>query len=67
MSLKGFHIVFITVVTLFFALVALWSFTGGAMQDESFWKTVGWVCVVVSIVTPVYGAYFVKKAKKLYS
>ncbi|MFC5051234.1 hypothetical protein ACFPK9_11515 [Rubritalea spongiae] len=67
MSLKGFHIVFITVVTLFFALVAGWAFTGGVSQDASFWKNVGWVCAVVALITPVYGVYFIKKAKKLYS
>ncbi|MGJ8671339.1 hypothetical protein [Rubritalea sp.] len=66
MSLKGFHIVFITVVTLFFAFFAGWAFTGGVSQDASFWMNVGWVCLVVSLITPVYGVFFIKKAKKLY-
>lgn len=67
MSLRGFHIVFLSVVTLFFALVAGWGFTGGSSQDASFWNNVAWVCAVTAVVTPVYGAYFINKAKKLYN
>jgi hypothetical protein len=67
MSLRGFHIFFLSVVTFFFAIVAGWAFTGGMNQDASFWKNVGWVCVVTAVVTPVYGVYFINKAKKLYN
>lgn len=67
MSLRGFHILFLTVVTLFFASVAGWGFTAGLSQDASFWKNVAWICAVTAVVTPVYGVYFISKAKKLYS
>lgn len=67
MSLRGFHILFLTVITLFFGGVAGWGFTAGLSQDASFWKTVAWVSVVTAVVTPIYGVYFINKAKKLYS
>lgn len=67
MSLRGFHIVFITVVTLFFAGVAGWGFTGGIQQDATFWNPVAWVCAVTAVIAPTYGVYFISKAKKLYS
>ncbi len=66
MSLRGFHIFFISVITLFFALVATWGFTFGSSQDASFWKTVAWVATATAIITPAYGVYFINKAKKLF-
>ena len=67
MSLRGFHIFFLTVVTLFFAVVAAWGWNAGSSQDASFWKNVAIVCTVTAVITPAYGVYFIKKAKQLYS
>ena len=67
MSLRGFHIVFISLVTLFFAGFAAYGFIWGVYQDAQFWNLVSWVSVVTAIVVPIYGAYFISKAKSLYS
>ena len=65
MSLRGFHIFFIFFVSLFFALAAVWAFTGGMDTDARFWQPVGWLCAVTAAVVPAYGVYFINKAKKL--
>ncbi|WP_018969798.1 hypothetical protein [Rubritalea marina] len=67
MSLRGFHIVFISLVTLFFAAFAAWGFFFGMQQDAKFWQPVAWICVATAILAPIYGAYFISKAKSLYS
>ena len=67
MSLRGFHIFFVTVVTLFFAGVAVWGWTVGPSQDASFWNIVAIVSTITAVITPIYGVYFIKKAKQLYS
>ncbi len=67
MSLRSFHIVFITLVTLFFAAFAAWGFLVGLQQDAKFWNPVSWISVVTSLAVLAYGLYFISKAKKLYS
>lgn len=67
MSLRSFHIVFISLVTLFFAAFAAWGFLIGLQQDAKFWQPVSWICVATAIVVPTYGVYFISKAKLLYS
>ena len=60
MSLKGFHIVFVTVSTLRCAFLALWSFVlapeAGAMVTAA-----GIVGLAGLIVMPGYGVYFYRK------
>ncbi|MFC4993004.1 hypothetical protein [Rubritalea tangerina] len=67
MSLRGFHIFFISFVTFFFAVVAAYGFTLGASQDADFWQAVAWVASITAVIVPIYGVYFINKAKKLYS
>lgn len=66
MSLRGFHIFFITFVTLLFAGTAYWSFMMTTEQSISV-KVLGILSVVAVIAFPVYGVYFLKKAKKFMS
>lgn len=63
MSLKGFHIVFVTVSTLLFLFLAVWSFV--LADDQSAMKgTLGVVGVAGLILMPIYGVYFYRKLTK---
>jgi hypothetical protein len=64
MSLKGFHIVFVTVSTLLFVFLALWAFW--YVEETSMGtKAVGAIGVVFATVMPIYGVCFYKKASKI--
>ena len=65
MSLRGFHIVFVTVSTLLCVFLAVWAFVLASDSTESLVRVLGVVGVLGMIVLPVYGVYFYRKAKKL--
>lgn len=64
MSLKSFHIVFVTVSTLLFLFLAVWAF-GIAVERTGLIVTLGVVGAIGALVMPVYGVYFYRKVKKL--
>ena len=65
MSLKGFHIVFVTVSTLLFVFLALWAFL--YMQETStLIRSLGITGTVGACLMPVYGALFYRKACRLH-
>lgn len=64
MSLRAFHIVFVTVSTLLFLFLAIWSF--GIMIERSVTITgLGVLGVIGSLGMPVYGVYFYRKARNI--
>ncbi len=65
MSLKGFHIVFVTVSTLLCIFLALWSFV---LSPEPFAAAtiLGIVGVVGAVVMPAYGIYFYRKITRFH-
>ena len=58
MSLKLFHIFFITLSTLLAIGCAVWAFASGSMGF-------GAVCVALAIAMPIYGVLFWKKARRI--
>ncbi|MBB5353811.1 hypothetical protein HNR46_004074 [Haloferula luteola] len=64
MSLRAFHIVFVTVSTLMFVFLAIWSFVI-AVEKSGLVTGLGILGVVGSLGMPVYGVYFYRKARKL--
>lgn len=64
MSLKGFHIVFITVSTLLFGFLILWSFLSAGEADSAA-RAMRVSGIVGMLLLPVYGVYFLKKAKRI--
>ncbi|RYD51610.1 MAG: hypothetical protein EOP83_23335 [Verrucomicrobiaceae bacterium] len=65
MSLKGFHIVFVTVSTLLFVFLALWAFI--YMQDSAtLTRVLGGIGIAGATVMPVYGVLFYRKACRLH-
>ena len=63
MSLRGFHIVFITAASLLFAFLVLWGFVFAAEGDA-------WATAMVGfgigglLLMPLYGCYFLRKAAR---
>lgn len=60
MSLKGFHLVFVTVCTLFCLFLALWSFVFNS--DTSTLNTASGVIGITGVLLmPIYGICFYRK------
>ena len=64
MSLKGFHIVFVTICTVLSAFLATWGFvlSGETSALSTGMATVGTIGL---LLMPIYGVYFYRKAAKL--
>ena len=60
MSLKGFHIVFVTISTLLCVFLALWSFVF-ASERSGMTTAIGIVGIVGALLMPIYGVYFYRK------
>jgi hypothetical protein len=65
MSLRSFHIVFVTVCTLFCAFLVVWAFVL-APEPSTAATSFGIVGVVGLFLMPAYAIYFLKKAAKLH-
>lgn len=65
MSLKGFHIVFVTVSTLLFVFLALWAFVY-MEETTALTRSLGVVGIVGACIMPVYGVLFYRKACRLH-
>lgn len=58
MSLKAFHLIFVTLLTALAFGCATWAFLAG----NSFWGAAG---IVAGIAVIIYGVYFLKKLKRI--
>jgi len=61
MSLKGFHIVFVTVSTLLCIFMAVWAFLLSSETSAG----IGAVGILGAIIMPIYGIFFYRKASKI--
>lgn len=64
MSLRAFHIVFVTVSTLLFVFLAVWAFAFATDRTGTI-TALGAVSAVCAIIMPVYGVCFSKKVRKI--
>ncbi|MBT8037097.1 MAG: hypothetical protein KJO21_06095 [Verrucomicrobiae bacterium] len=64
MSLKGFHLLFITLATLLCVFVVLWAFVLESASGAGL-KVFGSTCAVAAIFLPLYGIRFYRKAQKI--
>ena len=65
MSLRSFHIVFITVCTLFCAFLVLWAFVL-APEPSKMATGFGIIGIIGIFLMPVYAICFFRKANKLH-
>ena len=64
MSLKGFHIFFITISSLFAFGFGLWCFLAENAPNSPVYTWLGAVSVLSGIAMVIYGKYFLHKMKK---
>ncbi|MCP5537042.1 MAG: hypothetical protein H7A51_12555 [Akkermansiaceae bacterium] len=64
MSLKGFHLLFITLATLLCVFVVLWAFVLASAAGTGL-KVFGGTCAVAAVFLPLYGISFYRKARKI--
>ncbi|MCU0752830.1 MAG: hypothetical protein MUF86_00295 [Akkermansiaceae bacterium] len=65
MSLKGFHIVFMSVSLLLFVFLIVWGFL--LAPEKSAYATVTGVSGIIgTLLVPVYGSYFLRKARRIH-
>lgn len=65
MSLKGFHIVFVSVSTLLFAFLTLWSFVLSP-EKSTMVSALGYVGIGGAVLMLSYGVYFYRKAQRIH-
>lgn len=65
MSLKGFHIIFVTVSTLLCMFFALWAFVL-TPEKSTMVTALGSVGVLGSLLMPSYGFYFYRKITRIH-
>jgi len=65
MSLKGFHIVFVTICTLLCAFLALWGFVL-APESSSMSSWLGVIGATGVVLMPIYGVVFYRKALRIH-
>lgn len=65
MSLKSFHLVFVTVCTLLFAFLTVWSFVISP-EPSTMTSAVGYVGIAGAVMMLFYGVYFLRKARKIH-
>ncbi|MGA0899065.1 MAG: hypothetical protein ACO3SO_01530 [Luteolibacter sp.] len=63
MSLRGFHIVFVTAASLLFAFLVMWGFFF-AEEGDSWAKIMSALGIVGLLGMPLYGRYFLRKAER---
>jgi hypothetical protein len=64
MSLKGFHIVFVSVCLALFAFMTFWGFVL-APTPSAFVTAVKISGIAGFLMTPVYGVYFLRKTRRI--
>ncbi|HTV42791.1 MAG TPA: hypothetical protein VMF08_19660 [Candidatus Sulfotelmatobacter sp.] len=58
MSLKAFHLIFVTSLTMLSLGFATWAFCAGRIL-------IGLLGIVVAVLVVIYGVYFLKKLKRI--
>jgi uncharacterized RDD family membrane protein YckC len=65
MSLKGFHIVFVSVSLLLFAFLIAWGFLL-APEKSTLATGMGVTGIIGVLLMPIYGVYFLRKANRIH-
>jgi len=65
MSLKNFHLVFVTICILLFAFLTLWSLVLSP-ESSAMISALGYVGIGGIVLMALYGVYFYRKAQKIH-
>lgn len=64
MSLRAFHIVFVTVSTLLFVFLAVWAFLFAEDRTPMI-TALGVISAAGAVLMPIYGIFFYRKVRNL--
>jgi len=65
MSIKGFHLIFISIAALFFAGFGVWALFFDQQDSGMGTKIAGVVTLIASVGLVFYGIYFRRKSKNI--
>ena len=65
MSIRGFHIIFITIATMLCLGIAIWIFKFSGLTDRFSTHVLGGGSILAAVALVIYGVYFYQKIKKL--
>jgi hypothetical protein len=65
MSIKSFHLVFVTVSTLLCLFLVLWAFAF-TVETSTIATILGVVGVLGAVLMPIYGVYFYRKHNRIH-
>lgn len=65
MSLKNFHLVFVTICILLFAFLTLWSLVLSP-ESSAMISALGYVGIGGIVLMALYGVYFYRKTQKIH-
>jgi DNA-binding transcriptional regulator of glucitol operon len=65
MSIRSFHIIFVTLSTLLCLFLAWWAFLWPGQEGGKLVTSLGLVGIIGFIGLPVYGVYFYRKVRKM--
>jgi uncharacterized protein YqgC (DUF456 family) len=65
MSLKAFHVVFVTLALLLAGFVAWWAVARWHAGDGGGWLAMAIACALSMVALAVYGVWFLKKTKEV--
>lgn len=65
MSLKTFHLVFVTITTILFVFLALWAFAYVPEASAAI-TAFGIMGAVGAVIMPIYGVVFYRKAARIH-
>lgn len=65
MSIKGFHLIFITIAAIFCGAFGVWALFINSIDDGVLVKFFGGVTLLAAPALAIYGVLFSRKSKKL--
>lgn len=65
MSIKGFHLIFITIASLFCAGLGIWALFIDEQSSGRGIKVFGGMTLTASVILIIYGFYFKRKSKDI--
>ncbi len=65
MSIKGFHLIFITIAALFSAALGVWALFVTEEETGPAITAFGVICLIFSLILIAYGIHFRRKSKDI--
>ena len=64
MSIKGFHLFFVSICLLLFAFFVVWGFVLAPDEKAALARTIGATGIIGLLLIPFYAVYFLRKIRR---